>query len=95
MKKYLLYCLTFLLFSCSSQLYVPTEATSNISLEDLKTGRAIYTKKCSSCHQLHLPNEYTEKVWLTNLNEMQNRAKISDTDKELIYQYITNAPKQK
>jgi cytochrome c2 len=75
-------------------LYVPIEAINSVSLEDLKTGREIYVKKCSSCHQLYLPNQYTEKVWMNNLNEMQDRAKISDAEKQLIYQYITNAPKK-
>jgi hypothetical protein len=31
---------------------------------------------------------------MSNLNEMQARAKISDEEKQLIYQYITNAPKK-
>lgn len=94
MKKFFLFASILLLFSCSSQLYVPIEATSTVSLEDLKTGREIYVKKCSSCHQLHLPNQYTEKAWKANLTEMQDRAKITDAEKQLIYQYIVNAPKK-
>ena len=94
MKKLIVFCSLFLLFSCSPQLYIPIEATSNISLEELKTGREIYVKKCSSCHQLHLPNEYTEKVWSSNLDEMQARAKITNEEKQLIYQFIVNAPKK-
>jgi hypothetical protein len=43
---------------------------------------------------LHLPNQYTEKVWSLNLNEMQARAKITDQEKQLIYQYLVNAPKK-
>jgi mono/diheme cytochrome c family protein len=94
MKKIFFLGSILLLISCSSQLYIPIEATPTVSLENLKTGREIYVKKCSSCHQLHLPNQYTEKVWMSNLNEMQARAKISDEEKQLIYQYITNAPKK-
>jgi cytochrome c2 len=94
MKKIFFLGSILLLISCSSQLYIPIEATPTVSLENLKTGREIYVKKCSSCHQLHLPNQYTEKVWMHNLNEMQVRAKISDEEKQLIYQYITNAPKK-
>jgi cytochrome c2 len=94
MKKIFFLGSILLLVSCSSQLYVPIDATPSVSLEDLKTGREIYVKKCSSCHQLYLPNQYTEKVWMNNLNEMQDRAKISDAEKQLIYQYITNAPKK-
>jgi Zn-finger protein len=94
MKKLFFLGSILLLVSCSSQLYVPIESTKTVSLEDLKTGREIYVKKCSSCHQLHLPNQYTEKVWMTNLNEMQVRAKITDDHKQLIYQYITSEPKK-
>lgn len=94
MKKLIIFGSILLLISCSSQLYVPIEATSTVSLEDLKTGREIYVKKCSSCHQLHLPNQYTEKVWSSNLNEMQVRAKITNDQKQLIYQYITSEPKK-
>ena len=94
MKKLILFGCIVLLTSCSSQLYIPIEATPTVSLEELKTGREIYVKKCSSCHQLHLPSQYNEKVWSSNLNEMQARAKITDEEKQLIYQYITNAPKK-
>ena len=94
MNKLIVFCFLFLFFSCSPQLYIPIEATPSTSLEELKTGREIYVKKCSSCHQLHLPYEYTEKVWSLNLNEMQARAKISDAEKQLIYQYITSEPKK-
>jgi cytochrome c2 len=94
MKKLFFLGSILLLASCSSQLYIPIEATSTVSLEDLKTGREIYVKKCSSCHQLHLPSQYTEKVWSLNLNEMQVRAKITDAEKQLIYQYITSEPKK-
>ena len=93
MKKLILVGAVLLLISCSSQLYVPKEAASTASLEDLKTGRDIYVKKCSSCHQLFLPKEYNEKAWSLNLTDMQDRAKITDAEKQLIYQYITNAPK--
>jgi mono/diheme cytochrome c family protein len=93
MKKLFFFSSILLLISCSSQLYVPKVAASTVSVEDLKTGRDIYVKKCSSCHQLFLPNQYNEKSWSFNLTDMQERAKITDAEKQLIYQYITNAPK--
>lgn len=81
--------------SCSSELYQPKNSINKISLEDLKAGRATYVKNCASCHQLFLPNKFNNKEWNDNLNEMQTRAKITDAEKQLIYQYIVNAPKKK
>ncbi len=92
MKKIFLFGAVFLLFSCSSQLYIPIDATPKVSLEDLKKGREIYVNNCASCHQLYAPNKFSEKEWEENLNRMQGRAKISDTEKQLIYQYITTEP---
>lgn len=95
MKKIILLGITLFLFSCSTNLYIPIEATTTATLSELKTGREIYVKKCSSCHHLHLPHQYNSKVWIKNLDEMQVRAKITNADKELIYQYIVNAPSKK
>jgi len=97
MKKIIFACsvLMLLLYSCSPQLYIPKESASTVSLEDLKKGREIYVKKCASCHQLHLPAQFDEKVWSINLDEMQSKANITDEEKQLIYQYIVNAPKKK
>jgi hypothetical protein len=94
MKKLVLFGSLFLLISCSTQLYVPIDSVNSVSLADLKTGRETYVNKCASCHQLYLPNKYTEKVWMNNLNEMQVRAKITDHEKQLIYQYLTSTPEK-
>jgi len=93
MKKYLLFGLFLGLTSCTTQLYVPIAGVGTIPLEDLNQGRADYVKKCSSCHRLYVPTKYTNIQWMENLNEMQKKAKINDTEKELIYQYLINAPK--
>lgn len=82
-----------LLASCSTALYQPVSDSPSVSLIDLKKGRETYVNNCASCHQLYTPNKFSDKVWMDNLNEMQTRAKISDEEKALIYQYITNAPK--
>ncbi|RTY95371.1 cytochrome c [Flavobacterium sp. GT3R68] len=95
MKKIIHYCYFFVLFSCSTQLYIPVESTDTTSIVELKQGRQAYVNNCASCHQLYLPNKFDNKVWMDNLNEMQARAKITDADKKLIYQYLINAPKIK
>ena len=82
-----------LLISCSTQLYIPTESVNSISVENLKKGRALYANNCASCHQLYLPNKYEAETWKHNLDEMQDRAKITDDQKKLVYDYLVNAPR--
>jgi hypothetical protein len=41
---------------------------------------------------LYLPHQYTPEVWAHNLDEMQERSKMSDAEKKLVYDYIVSAP---
>ncbi len=93
MKKYCLYSLFLILFSCSSQLYVPKQASGSNTVAQLNEGRELYVNHCASCHQLYLPNQYTATEWVINLEEMQARAHITDNQRKTIYQYLVNAPK--
>jgi len=79
--------------SCGTQLYVPTSNISRISIENLKQGRSLYVNNCASCHQLYLPNKYNNKDWSFWLDDMQPKAKITDNQKKLIYDYLVNSPK--
>ena len=80
--------------SCAPALYqpMPEQASGNSSYEDLVKGRSLYVASCGSCHSLYLPEQYNESIWQHNLNEMQERSKISDQEKALILAYLTNAP---
>ena len=37
---------------------------------------------------LKLPSEYSVAVWRENLDEMQARARITDAEKELMFEYL-------
>gem|GEM_PF-712387 len=93
-KKQFLLAPLVLLFSCATELYQPINGTEKIALQDLKEGRAIYVNKCATCHPLRLPNQYNNKEWEVNLNKMQIKAKITNKEKRLVYQYLINAPKK-
>jgi Cytochrome c len=93
MKKIITLSSFLLLTSCATTLYIPLQNIGSISAENLKKGRKLYVNNCASCHQLYMPNRYDEKQWIRNLDEMQTRAKITDNDKKLILDYLTNAPK--
>lgn len=79
--------------SIASKLYVPTEANAlkaDVPVQDLINGKVLYMNKCNQCHGLKKPSKYTADQWMVNLNKMQERAKISDTEKGLIYNYLTS-----
>ena len=92
-KQITIVIISSLFISCASQLYIPTESINSVSVENLKEGRELYAKNCSSCHQLYMPNQYDAVTWKHNLDEMQARAKITDDQKKLVYDYLVNAPK--
>ncbi len=85
-------CLIVFFIGCQPALYKPKEANmptnSNANLAQLKEGRRLYIENCSGCHNLHLPIEYSMEEWKDNLDDMQRKAKISDAEKELIYEFL-------
>jgi cytochrome c5 len=80
-----------ILCACSPALYMPSLADANysgISTDNLLLGRALYVNHCSSCHNLHLPEQYTSKHWKEEMPEMQKKAKISDNEAQLIINFL-------
>jgi hypothetical protein len=74
-------------------LYVPAVADqdrSGIMLDSLAEGRKLYVNHCGSCHNLHLPQQYTSSEWEKNVAEMQVKAGISDNQKANILGYLKN-----
>ena len=78
-------------FSCSTALYTPSESqqTTSASLLQLQEGRKLYVQKCGSCHTLYLPEKYTKPQWQNFIDEMQQKAKIDDREKEQILKYLS------
>ena len=83
-------CLALFVYACSQTLYIPDAETSQY--EHLIAGRKLYVDHCSGCHNLHFPEEFTSDQWEMQLDEMQVKAKITDEDKKLIFQYLTSYP---
>ncbi len=78
-------------YSCSTLLYIPS-STDTVLQQELLSGRKIYVDHCGSCHNLHLPKEYNAEGWKKQLDEMQEKAKITDKEKQLVYKYLTSQP---
>jgi mono/diheme cytochrome c family protein len=86
--KYLLSAfIALLIFGCSPSLYKPNVADSKLQ-ESLLAGRKLYVSRCSNCHNLHLPNEFTPEAWKKQVDVMQVRAGISNDEKTLILNYL-------
>jgi mono/diheme cytochrome c family protein len=91
MKKKIIVLFIFacILYSCSPTLTLPA-STDPVQQQQLLAGRRLYADHCSSCHNLHFPKEFDAETWGKNLDEMQLKAKITDEEKKLIYDYLTS-----
>lgn len=81
------------MISCNETLYIPI---SNDTSEQSKliAGRTLYVQKCSSCHNLYLPERFSDEKWDKKLDTMQVRAKIDNSERQLIYHYIISHPQK-
>jgi len=82
--------------ACSSALYMPTSVDADrtgVSAEKLMIGRTLYINKCGSCHNLHLPEQYTQKQWQKVMPAMQKKAKITDEESKQIADFLLTRSK--
>lgn len=78
-----------LIYSCSPKVVpAPTEVKKELSPE-LAEGRSIYENNCAKCHKLYDPKSNSAEEWTPILIRMQKKAKISDADRDKIYNYVT------
>ena len=87
---YLLFSGIFIVLSCKSALYLPTEAhtSAGISLKELQIGRELYVNRCGSCHTLYLPEQFTPTHWKSTLEVMKPKAKLTSAECNLITKYL-------
>jgi mono/diheme cytochrome c family protein len=57
-------------------------------VEDLAQGRALYVEKCSGCHNLHLPAEYSPEEWKSYVAYMVAEAKITPAEQAAIARFL-------
>jgi len=80
-----------ILCACSPALYMPSMTDASrvgISTDSLMIGRNLYTNHCGSCHNLHLPEQYTRAHWEKEMTEMKRKAKITDNEAKLIANFL-------
>lgn len=56
---------------------------------ELAAGKAVFENKCGRCHDLPLPSNYSKEKWKPIMDSMAKKSKLSDEQKDLVYQYVT------
>ena len=57
------------------------------TLQDLRSGRALYLRKCTECHALS-PGDFSPEQWRVCIDEMADRARLVGTQRERILRYL-------
>lgn len=68
-------------------------AQSNIPLEDLGKGHAIFMRQCMQCHEKRIPNEIPTKEWHSIVPGMAWNAGLSKEEEKLVTDYVVAASK--
>jgi mono/diheme cytochrome c family protein len=86
-------------FSCSPKVIpptpppVPTVEVVNapaVLTQNQIEGKAIFEANCANCHKLYEPATYSAEKWTSILKWMQPKARISDAQREQVYDYVTS-----
>lgn len=80
----------FALVACAAALPAPTAADlelaraddPGVTLADLERGRAVYGKRCGSCHALRSPSERPPEAWPAEVTRMQSAHAVRLTGDE-------------
>ena len=88
--------LSMLLGACGGGLREPTAADASLAAQrwpgttvsTLNEGRALYVRRCGTCHSLYAPAEFAEPEWRASIAEMRDRAHVQPREEDLILKYL-------
>ena len=66
-----------------------TSGCESAKYANMTPGEKLYNRKCSSCHRLKSPVEYSDEEWIEYVHEYGRRT--SETKKQLIIDYLQKA----
>lgn len=72
----------------SADVAVAQKHRAGVTLDDLEQGRSLYLSRCGACHQLIDPKSVAPSKWPHEVQEMQQRAKLTSEQVELISLYL-------
>jgi len=94
MKAIISVILMLAFISCTTKLYVPSDANVNkretATLADLQQGHDIFSAKCGRCHKLPKPEKRVPAEWTMVLEKMAPKAKLTPEQKAFVFKYLSN-----
>lgn len=71
-------------------IFFLSSCSSSVERRDTKfpVGQKLYLSKCSSCHRLYDPGEFTPSQWDTILFSMRKKAKTSPEEEAEILKFL-------
>lgn len=99
---FILFLSAILIVSCAGSIPEPAQEQvqwasakwPGTGMKELSEGRELYISKCSGCHSLKGPSNYTMDEWKVFLGKMKNKAKLNDTEHEKIWYYLASMSKK-
>lgn len=94
---------SILLMGCTATKKTMTQTTTTtptvivpkvVSAEMTAQGKDLYENRCGKCHILFAPSKFTAERWPAIVKSMQNKARISDEQKEMIIAYVSTHSKK-
>lgn len=101
MKKSLLFgLLAITIASCSTKKKVVENTKNESAIEiiepkipltaELAAGKSLFEAECGKCHDMPVPNHYTKEKWMPIMNSMAKKAKMTEEERDLVYNFVTN-----
>lgn len=74
----------------ASQLSAVKLKFADATLEELKTGHAIYYGACKNCHGMGPTTGYTQEAWTSIIDRMAPKARLTAEQKDALVKYVTS-----
>lgn len=89
--------LSVLIFSCSKKVAAPVASNEVKVTEVIKPelptaiaeGKTLYENSCGRCHKLFPAAKHDKSGWSGTLDRMAPKARITEEQKKLVYDYLT------
>ncbi|MFL9835610.1 cytochrome C [Chryseobacterium terrae] len=64
------------------------------SAEHLAQGKTVFENSCNRCHKLPNPEKHDDQGWIKTLSRMAPKAKLSDEQHQMVYDYLISVNKK-